>query len=83
MSSPINSNDKSTVCKAFVSFLRTACLLADDSHWYSIRGTYSNDSLLILTFLSPRDYATLLLVAGLLQVGGGKRPITITSSDSI
>jgi hypothetical protein len=53
MSSLIDLDDKSIAREAFASFLRAACPLATDAHWYSIRGTYSDDSLLqALTILS-------------------------------
>jgi hypothetical protein len=78
MSSTIDSDDKILARDAFAAFLRDACEHADDSHWYSIRGTYSDHSLCLLTFLDPCDYATMLYVAGLLNVKGR----TMTTSDN-
>jgi hypothetical protein len=72
MSSTIDSDDKTLARDAFAAFLRDACLHADDSHWYSVRGTYSDHSLSLLTFLDLREYATMLYVAGLLNVRGTK-----------
>jgi hypothetical protein len=78
MSSTIDSDDKTLTRDAFAAFLRDACDHADDSHWYSVRGTYSDHSLCLLTFLDPCDYATMLYVAGLLHVKGR----TMTTSDN-
>jgi hypothetical protein len=72
MSSTIDCDDKTLARDAFAAFLHDTCLHADDSHWYSVRGTYSDHSLSLLTFLDLREYATMLYVAGLLNVRGTK-----------
>jgi hypothetical protein len=71
MSSLIDFDDKSIALEAFASFLCAACPLATDTHWYSIRGTCSDNSLLLLAFLSPRDHGLVLHVVRLNGVVSG------------